>query len=128
MPQPDALEVPPDSSLGDYAFPCFRLARPLRMPPHQIAEAVARAARRPEVATARCVGGYVNFFFHRAHFAQNTLETVAGEGAAYGGAPANGRTVLLDYSSINIAKRFHIGHLSTTVIGHSLKRILKLLL
>lgn len=123
LPGPEALEVPPDSSLGDFAFPCFRLAKPLRMAPPKIAEAVARAVNRPDLASAQPVNGYVNFFFHRAHFAQGVLEEVAEKGKGYGGVDDAGKTCVLDYSSINIAKRFHIGHLYSTAIGHSLNRI-----
>jgi len=123
LPSPDALEVPPDSGMGDFAFPCFRLARPLRMAPPLIAQKVAQAAARPWVASARSEGGYVNFFFHRANFARDVLEDIKSSGDKYASAPENGKTVVLDYSSINIAKRFHIGHLSTTVLGHSLRRI-----
>ena len=123
LPQPAMLEVPPDSELGDFAFPCFRLSKALRMAPPAIAQQIAGAANRPEVASAQNVGGYVNLFFHRANFAQNVLEDVLARGRDYGREPENGRTVVLDYSSINIAKRFHIGHLSTTVLGNSLKRI-----
>ena len=123
LPQPEALEVPPDRELGDFAFPCFRLSRPLRLAPNAIAEKVALAADRPEVAGAKNVGGYVNFFFHRANFARNVLPDILEKGSRYGSLPENGQTVVLDYSSINIAKRFHIGHLSTTVLGNSLKRI-----
>ena len=123
LPVPEALEVPPDSRLGDFAFPCFRLARPLRMAPPKIAELIAQSIKKPEIAAAQNVGGYVNFFFHRANFARNVLEEITDQGSAYGSRESTGKTVVLDYSSINIAKRFHIGHLSTTVIGHSLKRI-----
>ena len=123
LPGPEALEFPPDSKLGDFAFPCFRLARPLRLATDRIAAAIAAAANQPQLATAQAVGGYVNFFFHRGHFAKAVLEEISEKGAAYGSQGDQGKTVVLDYSSINIAKRFHIGHLSTTVLGHSLKRI-----
>ena len=123
LPGPETLEVPPEAKLGDYAFPCFRLAKALRMAPPRIAQALAEACAQPEVAAARAVGGYVNFFFHRGNFARSVVEEVLQEGQSYGSQPDNGKTVVLDYSSINIAKRFHIGHLSTTVIGNSLKKI-----
>ncbi|MDD4081275.1 MAG: arginine--tRNA ligase [Eubacteriales bacterium] len=123
LPGPEALETPPDASLGDYAFPCFRLSKALRMGPPAIALKLAKAVDAPEVATAQAVGGYVNFFFNRLNFARLTLDNIKEAGDRYGGEMDNGKTVVLDYSSINIAKRFHIGHLSTTVIGHSLKRI-----
>ena len=118
------LAVPPDPSLGDYAFPVFSLARVLRMAPPKIAGAVADAWTEEETARAEAVNGYINFFLNRVNFAKQTLETVLAAGDRYGATDqGKGRTVCLDYSSINIAKRFHIGHLSTTMIGNSLKRI-----
>lgn len=123
LPGPETLEIPPDSKLGDFAFPCFRLAKPLRMAPPKIAQMIVEHTDRPEVATAEQVSGYVNFFFNRVNFARNTLKNVLDKGPRYGSEPDNGKTVVLDYSSINIAKRFHIGHLSTTVLGNSLRRI-----
>ncbi len=122
LPGPEALEVPPDSALGDFAFPCFRLAKLLRLAPPVIAQRLAEAVDAPQVATAQSVGGYLNFYFNRRNFARTVLDNIQETGDRYGGADS-GKTVVLDYSSINIAKRFHIGHLSTTVIGHSLKRI-----
>ncbi len=118
------LEVPPDEKMGDYAFPCFRLAKALRMGPPVIAQKLAAAWGAEETARVECVGGYLNFFLNRASFARETLQAVSAAGGRYGGGEeGKGKTVCLDYSSINIAKRFHIGHLSTTMIGHSLRRI-----
>lgn len=118
------LEVPPDPALGDYAFPCFKLSRALRMGPPMIAQKLAAAVSRPEIARVECVGGYLNFFFNRENFAREILSAIMAAPEKWGGGESGkGKTVCLDYSSINIAKRFHIGHLSTTVIGNSLKRI-----
>ena len=118
------LEVPPSSDMGDYAFPCFRLAKPLRMAPPKIAQALAGAWSHEDVASLKAVNGYLNFFLNRVNFARETLDAVLSAGDRYGASDMGaGKTVCLDYSSINIAKRFHIGHLSTTMIGHSLKRI-----
>ena len=118
------LEVPPDADMGDYAFPCFKLSKALRKGPPQIAAALAAAIDAPQVCTAKQLGGYLNFFFNREQFAKNTLEKVLAAGERFGASNlGNGKTVCIDYSSINIAKRFHIGHLSTTMIGLSLKRI-----
>ena len=118
------LEVPPEKGMGDYAFPCFRLSKALRKGPPQIAAALAEAIDAPELCTARQLGGYLNFDFNRVNFAEGTLRAVQDAGESYGGGTdGNGKTVCLDYSSINIAKRFHIGHLSTTMMGHSLKRL-----
>ena len=118
------LAVPPDPALGDYAFPCFRLAKPLRMAPPKIAESVCAAWTHEDVASVQPVNGYMNFFLNRANFAAETMAVLLEQKDRYGSSDIGaGKTVCLDYSSINIAKRFHIGHLSTTMIGHSLKRI-----
>lgn len=118
------LEVPPDSKLGDFAFPCFKLSKALRMGPPMIAQKLAAAIDRPEVCTAQPVNGYLNFFLNRGNFAKDTLQKVMAAPERWGsGNEGEGKTVVLDYSSINIAKRFHIGHLSTTMIGNSLCRI-----
>ena len=118
------LEVPPDPSLGDYAFPCFKLSKALRMGPPMIAQKLAAALHDERVARVQCVGGYLNFFFNRENFARELLSAVMAAPERWGSGTAGaGKTVVLDYSSINIAKRFHIGHLSTTMIGNSLCRI-----
>ena len=118
------LEVPPDPSLGDYAFPCFKLSKALRMGPPMIAQKLAAALHDERVARVQCVGGYLNFFFNRENFARELLSAVMAAPERWGSGTAGaGKTVVLDYSSINIAKCFHIGHLSTTMIGNSLCRI-----
>ncbi len=118
------LAVPPDPALGDYALPVFRLAKALRMGPPMIAKAVAENWKYEDVARVEAVNGYLNFFLNRVHFAEETVDVVLAAGEKYGASDlGKGKTVCLDYSSINIAKRFHIGHLSTTMIGHSLRRI-----
>ncbi len=118
------LAVPPDPAMGDYAFPCFRLAKALRMAPPKIAQALADSWTEGDVARVEAVNGYLNFFLNRVNFARDTLRAVLEAGERYGASDEGaGKTVCLDYSSINIAKRFSIGHLSTTMIGHSLRRI-----
>lgn len=118
------LEVPPEKSMGDYAFPCFKLSKALRMGPPMIAKKLSEAAAHPEIARVECVGGYLNFFFNRENFAREMLAAIMAAPERWGsGTEGAGKTVVMDYSSINIAKRFHIGHLSTTMIGNSLCRI-----
>lgn len=118
------LEVPPEQKLGDYAFPCFKLSRALRMGPPMIAKKLFENWTGSDTARAECVGGYLNFFFNRESFARDILHAVMTAPEKWGSNNSGeGKTVCIDYSSINIAKRFHIGHLSTTVLGNALKRI-----
>ncbi len=116
------LEYPPDAAMGDLAFPCFRLAKVLRSAPPRIAAALCDAIREPAFSRVDAVGGYLNFFADSTLFAARLLGDIRKKGDMYGSpAIGEGRTVVLDYSSPNVAKPFHIGHLGTTVIGHSLK-------
>ncbi|MBQ6374048.1 MAG: arginine--tRNA ligase [Clostridia bacterium] len=119
-----ALEIPPDTAMGDYAFPCFKLSKSLRKSPVMIADALAGAIHADFLGKVEAVKGYLNFFIDRAIYAEKVLTLALSEGERYGAdGSGEGRTVVLDYSSINIAKRFHIGHLSTTMIGNALYRM-----
>ena len=118
------LEMPPEKKMGDYALPCFRLAKTLRKAPPMIAAALAEKVSGEEIDHVEVVGGYLNVFLARGGMARGIVEAVLAKPGKWGSSEIGaGKTVCLDYSSINIAKRFHIGHLSTTMIGHSLKRI-----
>lgn len=118
------IETPPDKKMGDYALPCFRLSKTMRCAPQMIAGKLAEKIACEEIDHVEVVGGYLNVFLRRGGLARDIVEAVLKNPGRWGSSEiGRGKTVCLDYSSINIAKRFHIGHLSTTMIGNSLKRI-----
>lgn len=121
----DMLEYPPDTTMGDVAMPCFKLSRSLRKAPPVIASELAEGVRKAApaaVSEINVAGGYINFKVSPEYLISNVLCAVEEKGDMYGSSDmGKGKTVVLDYSSPNISKPFHIGHLGTTVIGHSLK-------
>ncbi len=121
------LEYPPDDSMGDIALPCFRFSKLLRKAPPVIAATLSQdeaLSALTFVDKINVVGGYLNFKIANSYYEQDTLPEILEKGEAYGRPDiGEGKTVVLDYSSPNVAKPFHIGHLGTTVIGHSLKKL-----
>ncbi len=120
------FEYPPDSNLGDIAFPCFKLSRILRKAPTVIAQMIAKEFASDVVSKVESINGYLNIFVSNSYLVENVLERIENEKEAYGSdGSGKGKVAVFDYSSPNLAKPFHIGHLGTTVIGHSLKMLHK---
>ncbi len=125
----ESIAVPPDPAMGDFALPCFKFAKVMRKSPVAIAEELKNAYPTDEViGEVSAVNGYLNFKVNRRGLAEDVLLRIFKEGARYGASDLGaGKTVCIDYSSVNIAKPFHIGHLSTTVLGGALYRIFNFL-
>ena len=123
------IEIPPNSELGDYAFPCFRLAKELKKAPPVIASEIKEKMVLDDVVNKiDVVGGYLNFFIAKDGLVKSTLEDVLNKEDSFGNSNiGKGKTVIIDYSAPNIAKPFHIGHLRSTVIGGALYKIYKAL-
>ena len=123
------IALPPNTEMGDFALPCFRLAKTMRKSPAIIAQEIAESYPKDDIVSdVSALNGYVNFKIDRVFWTKQTLERILSEGDGYGSSDeGKGKTVCIDYSSVNIAKPFHIGHLSTTVLGSSLYKLHKFL-
>lgn len=119
------IEVPPNKEMGDYAFPCFSLAKTLRKAPNIIAEDLSgKISCSDAIQRVQNVGGYVNFFVNKDKFAQTILQQVLEKGNSYGSSnQGKDKNIVIDYSALNIAKPFGLHHLYGTSIGNSLCKI-----
>lgn len=124
------IEIPPDSNMGDYAFPCFRLAKELKKAPPVIASEIKEKIdlNNEVIDSVEVVGGYLNFYINKGLLVKTTIEEVDSKKDEYGKSNVgNGKNIIVEYSSPNIAKPFHIGHLRNTLIGHSIYNMYKFL-
>ena len=125
----ELLSITTNIKMGDFSLPCFVLAKTLRMSPNVIAQNITNEIIQTEwLNKVEAAGGYVNFYLNRQFVSGQVLKNVLSEGSSFAKSDeGKGKTIVMDYSSVNIAKQMHIGHLSTTAIGNSLNKIYKFL-
>ncbi len=123
------IEIPPNRELGDYSFPCFKLAKLLKKSPQEIATQIhEKIEQGEEISEIKMVGGYLNFYIQPVLFVQSVLTEIEEKQENYGASDlGTGKNIIVEYSSPNIAKPFHIGHLRNTIIGSSLYKIYQFL-
>lgn len=122
------IEIPPQDNMGDYSFPCFSLAKTLRKNPALIAEDLAKEFDTEGFEKVENLNAYLNFYVDRKVFEEEILKEILEKKEKYGSSEKGaGKNIVIDFSSVNIAKPFHIGHIRSTVIGDALRNIHKFL-
>jgi len=123
------IETPKDKNNGDYAFPCFRLAKQLKKAPPEIAEEIKQKIQIDEkyISKVEIAGGYLNFYINKELQVEELLKAFSNNEEFGKSDFGKGKNIIVEYSSPNIAKPFHIGHLRTTLIGNCLYRVYKYL-
>src|SRR3989344_8395405 len=114
----DLIEIPPDPTLGDYAFPCFSLAKELKKNPNQIAQDLSKQIKADFLTKIETKGAYLNFFVDKTLLTQDVLTTVLREKEKYGVGKKQKELIMIESPGPNTNKPLHLGHVRNMVLGN----------